>query len=128
MECDDVGPSYEEVYDGYGGNVDDGAVTGESWDEGGATAQDINLEGEMPGITNYFPGAAATYGAGHTFLGLFDSDENSVYRKTNLYYPFSCRQDWEIASWLLRSGLSMGKIDSFLSLEVVSHNQDHLNQ
>ncbi|KAG1849729.1 hypothetical protein F4604DRAFT_1509505, partial [Suillus subluteus] len=28
--------------------------------------------------------------------------------------------DWEIASWLLPSGLSMGKIDSFLSLEMVS--------
>ncbi|KAG2060015.1 hypothetical protein BDR06DRAFT_842001, partial [Suillus hirtellus] len=34
-------------------------------------------------------------------------------------YPFSCKQDWEIASWLLHSGLSMGKIDSFLSLKMV---------
>ncbi|KAG1788469.1 uncharacterized protein HD556DRAFT_1434027 [Suillus plorans] len=41
---------------------------------------------------------------GYTFLGL-------IHQKTNLYYPFS--------TWLLRSGLSMGKIDSFLSLEMI---------
>ncbi|KAG2116154.1 hypothetical protein DEU56DRAFT_713054, partial [Suillus clintonianus] len=34
--------------------------------------------------------------------------------------PFSSRRDWQVAAWLLRSGLSMGKIDSFLSLEMVS--------
>ncbi|KAG1881763.1 hypothetical protein C8R48DRAFT_550766, partial [Suillus tomentosus] len=49
----------------------------------------------------------------------FDSDENSIHRKTNLYYPFSSRRDWQLAAWLLRSGLSMGKIDSFLSLEMI---------
>ncbi|KAG1902223.1 uncharacterized protein F5891DRAFT_894998, partial [Suillus fuscotomentosus] len=35
------------------------------------------------------------------------------------YYPFSGRKEWEVASWLLHSGLSMGKIDSFLSLEMI---------
>jgi len=69
---------------------------------------------------DYFPDAAETYGTGYTFLTLFNSDENSIYRKTNIYYPFSCRKDWEVASWLLRSGLSMGKIDRFLSLDMVS--------
>ncbi|KAG2046224.1 hypothetical protein BDR06DRAFT_985663 [Suillus hirtellus] len=83
------------------------------WDE-------IPVEEEMPAeVTDYFPGAAKTYGMGYTFLSLFNTNENSVYRKTNLYYPFSCKQDWEIASWLLRSGLSMGKIDSFLSLKMI---------
>ncbi|KAG2056816.1 hypothetical protein BDR06DRAFT_848372, partial [Suillus hirtellus] len=43
----------------------------------------------------------------------FDADENSVYRKMNLYYPFSSQQDWQLAAWLLCSGLSMGKINSF---------------
>ncbi|KAG1844896.1 hypothetical protein C8R48DRAFT_617664, partial [Suillus tomentosus] len=56
---------------------------------------------------------------GYTFLDLFNSDENSVYRAKNPYYPFSGRKDWEIASWLLRSGLSMGKINSFLSLDII---------
>ncbi|KAG1887913.1 uncharacterized protein F5891DRAFT_1132056 [Suillus fuscotomentosus] len=56
---------------------------------------------------------------GYTFLSLFDSDENSIYRKTNLYYLFSSRREWQIAAWLLHSGLSMGKIDSFLALEMI---------
>ncbi|KAG1741933.1 hypothetical protein EDB19DRAFT_1617407, partial [Suillus lakei] len=42
------------------------------------------------------------------------------------YYPFSGQKDWEIVSWLLRSGLSMGKIDSFLSLNMVSKSS-HFN-
>ncbi|KAG2341505.1 hypothetical protein BDR05DRAFT_976868 [Suillus weaverae] len=70
-------------------------------------------------VTDYFPGAAKTYTMGYTFLSLFNTDENSVYHKTNLYYPFSCKEDWEIVLWLLHSGLSMGKIDTFLSLEMI---------
>ncbi|KAG2156564.1 uncharacterized protein EDB93DRAFT_1056450, partial [Suillus bovinus] len=37
----------------------------------------------------------------------------------NHYYPFSGRKDWEVASWLLCSRLSMAKINSFLSLEMI---------
>ncbi|KAH7919025.1 hypothetical protein BV22DRAFT_1023699, partial [Leucogyrophana mollusca] len=33
--------------------------------------------------------------------------------------PFTSQQDWEMASWLLRSGLSMGSINSLLSLELM---------
>lgn len=71
-------------------------------------------------VTDHFPNPPLAHQDGYTFLGLFDSDENSIHRKTNLYYPFSSRRDWQLAAWLLRSGLSMGKIDSFLSLEMVS--------
>ncbi|KAG2087116.1 uncharacterized protein F5147DRAFT_748558 [Suillus discolor] len=56
---------------------------------------------------------------GYTFLDLFNSDENSKHRATNPYYPFSGQKDWEVGSWLLHSGLSMGKIDSFLSLDMI---------
>ncbi|KAG1722131.1 uncharacterized protein EDB91DRAFT_1008881, partial [Suillus paluster] len=35
-------------------------------------------------------------------------------------YPFSSRQYWQVAAWLLRLGLSMGKINSFILLEMVS--------
>lgn len=91
-----------------------GPLADESWDEGGgAIAQDIVSEEETQGITDYFPGAAVMFRIGYTFLSLFNSDENSVYRKTNLYYPFSCSKDMEIALWFLCSGLSMGKIDAF---------------
>ncbi|KAG2368010.1 hypothetical protein BDR07DRAFT_1270849 [Suillus spraguei] len=43
-----------------------------------------------------------------------------MYHAKNLNYPFSGQKDWEIALWLLHLGLSMGKIDSFLSLEMAS--------
>ncbi|KAG1798402.1 hypothetical protein EV424DRAFT_1332896 [Suillus variegatus] len=41
------------------------------------------------------------------------------------YYPFSGQKEWEVASWLLCSGLSMAKINSFLSLEMVSFKLFH---
>ncbi|KAG1720476.1 hypothetical protein EDB19DRAFT_1611322, partial [Suillus lakei] len=53
------------------------------------------------------------------FLRLFDADENSIYHKTNLYYPFSGRREWQLAAWILHSGLSMEKINSFLALEMI---------
>ncbi|KAG1901625.1 uncharacterized protein F5891DRAFT_950385, partial [Suillus fuscotomentosus] len=68
----------------------------------------------------WFPRVSQSYGTGHTFLDLFNSDKNSVHHARNLYYPFSGQKDWKLGSWLLHSGLSMGKIDSFLSLGMVS--------
>ena len=101
-----------------GGEVmldDFGDVGGEGDDITGGGTQDEGSE-----VTDYFPDPPLAYQDGYTFLSVFDSDENSVYRKTDLYYPFSGQGDWQVASWLLRSGLSMGKIDSFLLLEMVS--------
>ncbi|KAG9309728.1 hypothetical protein JVU11DRAFT_10404 [Chiua virens] len=45
---------------------------------------------------------------------------NTELRKENLYYLFASQQDWQLASWLLRSRLSIAVIDSFLSLQLVS--------
>ncbi|KAG0703857.1 hypothetical protein DFH29DRAFT_981702 [Suillus ampliporus] len=87
----------------------------EYFDGGGNWGTDCEAE-----VTDYFPEPPLAFEEGYTFLSLFDADENSVHCKTNLYYPFSSRREWEIASWLLRSGLSMGKIDSFLSLEMIN--------
>ncbi|KAG2080578.1 uncharacterized protein F5147DRAFT_749292 [Suillus discolor] len=99
--------TYED-HDGSGGWGED---TGHDIDsnEGGSTGSFINEEGTLPtgDFIDWFPGASQTYGTGHTFLDLFNSDENS--------WP----KNWELASWLLHSGLSMGKIDSFLSLEII---------
>ncbi|KAI5986479.1 hypothetical protein EDD15DRAFT_2373187 [Pisolithus albus] len=67
----------------------------------------------------YFPGAAQTYKGGSTFINKFDADEFGQQRSSNIYYPFASRGDWELGSWLLRSGLSMGAIDVFLSLDLV---------
>ncbi|KAH7917126.1 hypothetical protein BV22DRAFT_1026954, partial [Leucogyrophana mollusca] len=75
-----------------------------------------------------FVGAGGIYGYSSTFMDQFDMDENASLRKENIYYPFASHQDWEIASWLLRSGLSMGAINSFLSLELMSSLNRYLVQ
>jgi hypothetical protein len=76
----------------------------------------------LPFTIDLFPGAAEVFGRGTTFLDRFDLDKYSEERKANLFYPFASKQDWEVASWLSRSGLSMASIDKFLSLELVSLN------
>ncbi|KAG2106248.1 uncharacterized protein F5147DRAFT_653992 [Suillus discolor] len=94
----------------------------ESFEGSGESGGQASGEGLLPNGADFvdcYPESSWTYGKGYTFLDLFNSDENSVYRAKNPYYPFSGWKDWEIASWLLHSGLSMGKIDSFLSLEMI---------
>ena len=49
----------------------------------------------------------------------FFSDRYATFRQENLYYPFTSAADWQLASWLLRSHLSMAAIDDFLSLKLV---------
>ncbi|KAF8834987.1 hypothetical protein BDN67DRAFT_913824 [Paxillus ammoniavirescens] len=50
-------------------------------------------------------------------MGLFNSDQFAEERKTNLFYPFAGKEDWQIGRYLLSSGLSMAVIDKFLSLD-----------
>jgi hypothetical protein len=87
--------------------------------------QPMEIEALLPplnspaSVTECFPGAAQTYGVGQTFMEQFDSDVHADRRKANIYYPFASKFDWEIGSWLLRSGLSMALMDEFLTLESV---------
>jgi len=74
---------------------------------------------DSSGNTEYFLDAARVYDGGFIFMDQFDADLFSTLRKTNFYYPFASWQDWELGSWLLRSGLSLVAIDKFLSLELV---------
>jgi hypothetical protein len=69
--------------------------------------------------TEFFPGASERFGPGDTFLDLFDKDEYAETRQRNLYYPFASQAEWELASFLLRSGLSRIAIDQFLNLQMV---------
>lgn len=64
--------------------------------------------------------AAHEWGGGKTFMGNFDLDDFADERKKNLYYPFASKEDWEMAAFLLRSGMSMALIDDFLKLQIVS--------
>jgi len=68
----------------------------------------------------YYPGASSTYGQGTTFMSDFFTDKYAYLRHENIFYPFASQEDWQLGSWLLRSGLSMAAINSFLSLELVS--------
>ncbi|KAN0078264.1 hypothetical protein V8E55_010321 [Tylopilus felleus] len=70
--------------------------------------------------SDYFPGAARPVYPGPTFMDMFDNDKYSRFRSTNIYYPFKSCEEWDLALWLLRSGLSIRVIDSFLALSKVS--------
>ena len=70
--------------------------------------------------TEMFPGAGRTYGTGQTFMNIFDADQCAHYGTYNLYYPFASKDEWQLASWLLQSNLSMQAIDEFLHLDLVS--------
>lgn len=72
---------------------------------------------------DFFPESAKVFGNGDTFLDLFDEDEYAEARRTNLYYPFASRPEWELASFLLKSDLSRVAIDQFLKLQLVSTKQ-----
>ncbi|KAG2123729.1 hypothetical protein DEU56DRAFT_701519, partial [Suillus clintonianus] len=56
---------------------------------------------------------------GLTFLDLFDANEYAEYRKENLFYPFTAKEEWEVGNFLLRSSLSMAVIDKFLKLLMI---------
>lgn len=67
------------------------------------------------------PTSGSVYGRGETFMDQCDKDKFTERRKAHLYYPFASRDEWELASFLLRSRLSMAAVDRFLKLELVSY-------
>lgn len=93
-------------------------------DDGNFSVQgdpDIQMAADNSGFMyrDELPNAAPTWGAGKTFMGRFDLDDFADQHKENLYYPFASKEDWEMAAFLLRSGMSMALIDDFLSLQFV---------
>lgn len=71
-------------------------------------------------VVETYPGASKTYGTGPTFMQTFNEDAYAKDREHNLYYPFASKDEWEVASFLTRSNLSMSAIDDFLTLNLVS--------
>ncbi|KAH7918561.1 hypothetical protein BV22DRAFT_1024408 [Leucogyrophana mollusca] len=94
---------------GHDGDMDKGA--GESQREVG--------HGEE---IEWFEGVGKTFGVGETFMDSFDGDLHAGERGDNLFYPFASGDEWEKAAWLVRSGLSMSKIDEYLSLRMTKTN------
>jgi hypothetical protein len=66
-----------------------------------------------------YPGASKIFGQGETLLDHFYNDEYSHLRDEFPYYPFASRGEWELASFLLRSNLSMSALDHFFKLSMV---------
>ena len=66
-----------------------------------------------------FPDAGFVYGRGDGYMGTFQEDTHAAERSSNLYYLFQSKGEWEVASFLSQSGLSMKRIDEFLSLSLV---------
>ena len=68
-----------------------------------------------------FQGASRCYPHGTTFMDQFFLDKYGKLHKDNIFYPFTSQKNWQITSWLLCSHLSMGAINSFLSLDLVRY-------
>ena len=81
-----------------------------------------NLEDKQnPFNIKKHPTSSSVYGCGETFMDKCDKDRFTEMRKGCLYYPFASRDEWELASFLLRSRLSMAAVDRFLKLQLVSY-------
>jgi len=75
--------------------------------------------GNSPFFTEFYPGASKIFGSGPTFMDQFDNDQFSKERQAHSHYPFASKDEWQMASFLLRSGLSMAALDQFFKLELV---------
>ncbi|KAF8801574.1 hypothetical protein BYT27DRAFT_7261911 [Phlegmacium glaucopus] len=65
------------------------------------------------------PTSGQVFGCGETFMDQCDKDRYTEMRKGHLYYPFTSRDEWELASFLLCSRLSMAAVDRFLKLKLL---------
>ena len=66
-----------------------------------------------------FPDAGFVYGRSGGYMGTFYNDKYANEHNSNPYFPFQSKGEWELASFLSGSGLSMKHIDEFLSLSIV---------
>ena len=60
-----------------------------------------------------FPDAAKVIGEGQHLFQLFPSH-------SNVYHPFASKSEWELARWLMLSGLTVSSVADFLRQEYVS--------
>ena len=119
---------------GADGDVDGSEDDDDDWQDIGPGFDGSGFEGapdfmedtqmEPDPFIEWYPGASANYGRGHTFMDTFDADRFSSERQNNLFYPFASKAEWEFASWLANSGLSMSAIDKCLSLDIVCSSPD----
>lgn len=63
--------------------------------------------------------AGQTYGEGRTLYERMQEEREREGLGENPWEPFENQQEWELARWLLSSGLSQSDIDKYLKLEIV---------
>ncbi|KAI5982220.1 hypothetical protein EDD15DRAFT_2391380 [Pisolithus albus] len=74
----------------------------------------------VPGkFVKVYEGSSEVFPGGKSFMDTFHEDQYSGERRSNLYFPFASQQEWQFASWLLRSRLSLTAIDSLLALDIL---------
>ncbi|KAI6001511.1 hypothetical protein EDC04DRAFT_2908687 [Pisolithus marmoratus] len=61
-----------------------------------------------------YEGSSEVFPGGKSFMDAFHEDQYSGKRQNNPYFPFVLQQEWQFASWLLHSRLSLTAIDSLL--------------
>lgn len=66
------------------------------------------------------PNTSSILGTGPGFMDQFNSGSRAGRWNENVYHPFSSKDEWGFASWLLSSGLSMRATDELLALPIVS--------
>ena len=81
--------------------------------------EDITMRCEMTYVVEEHPTASRAYGQGTTLMDHFHNDRFAHLCKAHPYYPFTSRDKWELASFLLRSNLSMSALDEFFKLSMV---------
>ena len=122
---DDYDDDWQDIDLGHDGPVDDMDIDpGSDFVEGAPNSTGETQTGEPGPFVELYPGASANYGRGRTFMDTFDSDRFSSERQNNLFYPFASKAEWEFASWLANSGLSMTAIDKCLSLDIICSSLD----
>lgn len=72
--------------------------------------------------TEYYPGAALTYGKGTTFLESFSDDQYAHQRADNKYFPLTTRAEWEFTSILMRMHCSLAEKTELLNTSLVSND------
>ncbi|KAJ6631893.1 hypothetical protein B0H10DRAFT_1937642 [Mycena sp. CBHHK59/15] len=65
-----------------------------------------------------FVGAAQTYGTGQTFMDNFRADKYAAEQANNLYYPFISYQEWEMASFIIQTNMTINTTNEFLKLQL----------
>lgn len=80
---------------------------------------DMAVDRENQPPTFHFPQAGKTFGYGANFMSAFDADVHAGERDMLPFYPFASKNEFELASWISRAGISMKLQDEFFNLKLV---------